>query len=305
MPQPGVLAIGECMLELSPAGSEGQLQLGYGGDTLNTSVYLARLGIGVTYLTALGDDQYSDRMVAGWQAEGIDTGLVQRRDGRQPGLYLVDTDERGERSFYYWRQEAPVRQLFDDDHAAEQVLERVIDFGLVYLSGITLSLFDASGRERLQELLTALQRQGVEIAFDSNYRPAGWRGVDEARAAMGPVAGMADILLPTFEDEQALHEDRDPAACLERLAEAGAQEVVLKRGAVGCTLLHNARTEEIDAMPVRRVVDTTAAGDAFNAAYLAARLAGESPRAAALQGRRLAAAVIGQPGAIIPPDAMP
>ncbi len=305
MAEPRVLAIGECMLELSPSGGEGQLQLGYGGDTLNTSVYLSRLGIGVTYLTELGDDPHSDHMVASWRAEGLDTGLVLRRDGRLPGLYLINIDQQGERSFHYWRREAPVRQLFDDTRAQELVLERAGDFDLVYLSGVTLSLFGAAGRERLCELLSTLRKGGVTIAFDSNYRSAGWQDANEARAAMDSVVSMADLLLPTFEDEQALHDDQGPATCLERLVQAGAQEVVLKRGAAGCTLLHDGQVEEIEAPPVDKVVDTTAAGDAFNAAYLAARLRGESPRSAASRGHRLAAAVIGARGAIIPADAMP
>ncbi len=305
MSRPKVLAIGECMLELSPANGEGQLQLAYGGDTLNTSVYLSRLGIGVTYLTELGDDPHSDDMVASWQAEGIDTGMVLRRDGCLPGLYLINIDHRGERSFHYWRREAPVRQLFDDDHAVGLALERAGDFDLVYLSGITLSLFDDSGRERLYELLASLRQAGVSVAFDSNYRPAGWRQAEAARAAMARLTGMADLLLPTFEDEQALHDDPDPAACLQRLLEGGAQEVVLKRGAAGCTLSHQDQTEVVDALSVATVVDTTAAGDAFNAAYLAARLQGERPAVAARQGHRLAAAVIGRRGAIIPASAMP
>jgi 2-dehydro-3-deoxygluconokinase len=305
MPKPRVLAIGECMLELSPVGADRQLRLGYGGDTLNTSIYLSRLGVGVSYLTELGNDPHSDHMIAEWQAEGVDTELVLRREGRLPGLYLIDIDARGERSFHYWRREAPVRQLFDDDHAVELVLERAGNFDLVYLSGITLSLFDEAGRDRLCTLLAALRHEKVRIAFDSNYRPAGWQDEDEARAAMGRVIAMADLLLPTFADEQALNKDSDHAGCLARLADAGAQEVALKCGAEGCTLLHDGRTENVDAVAVETVVDTTAAGDAFNAAYLAARLRGESPNSAASAGHRLAAAVIGVRGAIIPAEHMP
>src|SRR6266550_4975487 len=94
-----VASIGECMIELqeTPAG---QLTSTYGGDTLNTAVYLARLGVTVDYVTVLGDDPWSDQMVAGWHREGVGTGLVIRAPGRLPGLYVIQTDSAGERRFY-------------------------------------------------------------------------------------------------------------------------------------------------------------------------------------------------------------
>ena len=95
-----VACIGECMVELKQAGS-GLFSRGYGGDTLNTAVYLARLGVGVDYITALGDDPLSDEMIAGWAAEGVGTGQVLRLRGRLPGLYMIQTDASGERRFFH------------------------------------------------------------------------------------------------------------------------------------------------------------------------------------------------------------
>src|SRR4051812_37876277 len=95
-----VASIGECMIELSPRPG-GVLGLGFGGDTLNTAVYLARLGVAVDYLTALGDDGYSQRMLALWREEGVGTALVPLLPGRLPGLYLIEIDAAGERRFLY------------------------------------------------------------------------------------------------------------------------------------------------------------------------------------------------------------
>ena len=72
-----VACIGECMIELKQA-EGGLLSRGFGGDTLNTAVYLARLGVGVDYVTALGDDSLSDEMIAGWAAEGVGISRVAR-----------------------------------------------------------------------------------------------------------------------------------------------------------------------------------------------------------------------------------
>ena len=107
-----VASIGECMIELSQA-SGALLSRSYGGDTLNTAVYLARLGVCIDYVTALGDDPWSEEMVRAWEAEGVGTGRVVRVPGRLPGLYVISTDAAGQRSFHYWRDNAPARLLFD------------------------------------------------------------------------------------------------------------------------------------------------------------------------------------------------
>src|SRR3954464_6355229 len=153
-----VASIGECMMELRHRGPT-DLDLAFGGDTLNTAVYLARLGIAVDYVTALGDDPWSDEMIAGWAAEGIGTGQVARLTGRVPGLYIIQTDARGERRFLYWRDSAPARMLFDAPETAE-IVEALPGYDLLYFSGITLSLYGDTGRTRLFSALDRARAQG-------------------------------------------------------------------------------------------------------------------------------------------------
>src|SRR5579862_9588506 len=152
-----VASIGECMIEFSAA-RDGLFARGFGGDTLNTAVYLSRLGIETAYVTALGDDALSEAMVAAWQAEGVDTREVLRVPGRVPGLYMIERDARGERSFLYWRDRAPARELFD--RVDPSLLDRLARFDWLYLSGISLSLYGDSGRTRLRELLATTRRNG-------------------------------------------------------------------------------------------------------------------------------------------------
>jgi 2-dehydro-3-deoxygluconokinase len=113
-----------------------------------------------------------------------------------------------------------------------------------------------------------------------------------------------DIALPTLDDDPALFGVADAAACAGRLHDLGVAEVAVKLGADGCRLSSPVWTAEVPAETVARVVDSTAAGDSFNAGYLAARLAGLEPDAAAAQGHRVAARVISHPGAVIPADAL-
>ncbi len=303
-----VAAIGECMLELSAAGgdaSAGKLQLAYGGDTLNTAVYLARLGAPVDYVTLLGDDDNSDWMLRCWRSEGVGTELVGRLPGRLPGLYMIRTDERGERSFSYWRGESPARDLFDAPARVEELGRALAAYGLVYLSGISLSLYGDAGRERLFTMLCALREGGTRVAFDSNYRPAGWPDPALARAAFDRACDCADILLPTYEDELALFQDASPLATIDRIRGHGVGEVVLKQGPAGCMVATDGEIIEVPAQAVKSPIDTTAAGDAFNAAYLAGRLRGLAPARAARWGHALAAKVIQHRGAILPLAQMP
>jgi 2-dehydro-3-deoxygluconokinase len=301
-----VASIGECMIELRHRG-ETLLELAYGGDTLNFAVYLARLtrgrGVGVDYVTALGDDPYSDAMLAMWQAEGIGCDLVARLPGRLPGLYTIRTDQRGERTFTYWRSAAAARDMLRGERA-RNIPDRLVGHDLLYLSGITLSILDPSQRATLMALADAVRARGGRVAFDSNFRPAGWPDRDEARNLFDQMLRRVDIALPTLDDDQALFGVQDAADCARRLHDLGVGEVVVKLGALGCSLSLQGRTTEIAAEPVADVVDSTAAGDSFNAGYLAARLTGAEPEAAALVGNRLAARVIAHPGAIIPRAAM-
>jgi 2-dehydro-3-deoxygluconokinase len=298
-----IVAIGECMLEFSRQ-SDGCYRLGFGGDTLNTAVYLARLDCSVDYCTALGEDAHSDRLLAAWREEGVGTARVARLVGRSPGLYLIETDDEGDRHFSYWRDTSAARDLFTGERG-QATAEALADYDLIYLSGITLSLYDQTGRERLWQGLDRARAKGSRVAFDTNFRPRGWPSVDEARATYAAMLARTDILLSGIEDERALFGIHSSEAALRRGQELEIGESLVKHGASGCSVLVDDRVLTVTPEPVAHVVDTTAAGDSFNAGYLAARLHGADAESACGVGHRLAGVVIGHQGAIIPRSAMP
>jgi 2-dehydro-3-deoxygluconokinase len=304
-----IALIGECMLELTrqsapQPGCGLPMNLFYGGDTLNCAVYLARQEITVDYVTALGDDPMSAWMVDQWREEGVGCELVDYQPGAVPGMYLVETDEEGERSFYYWRDNSPARRLFDDADRAEQLFARLAAHDWLCLSGITLAIYNEASRQQLFQHLADYRRGGGKVAFDSNYRPKLWSGEPAARQAYAAMYQLTDLALPTIEDEQAVFGDVGVDAVIERLQDWGVPEIALKMGGDGCLVVSGGKRERVAANPVT-VVDTTSAGDSFNAGYLAARLRGEAAADAARAGHRLASAVIQHRGAIIPVAAMP
>ena len=300
-----VACIGECMIELKqaqPGQGLGLYSRGFGGDTLNTAVYLARLGVAVDYVTALGDDPLSSEMIAGWQAEGVGTAKVARLPGKLPGLYLIATDTSGERRFFHWRESAAARSLLDLPES-ENLLQSLSSYDLVYLSAITLSIFTESGRGRLLSALRQARGRGTRIAFDTNFRARGWPDLDIARRVFREAFETSDIALASTEDLLPLYAGESTDGLLAKIPGG---EAVLKLAEPVSIVRFEGNSQRVEAEPVTStVVDTTAAGDSFAAAYLASRLAGAHPVEAARAGHRLAGVVVCHPGAIIPRSAMP
>ena len=302
-----IALLGECMIELRGQ-MFGTMKQAFGGDTLNTAVYLSRLstkqGVQVSYATDLGIDPFSDAMVAAWEQEGIDTSLVRRKQGRMPGLYTIQVDDQGERSFHYWRDMSAAKAYFN---SSESPLElQLDDIDALYFSGISLAILDSSSRERLFRTVMRLRSRGGQVIFDNNYRSGMWPVTIEARAWYRHAYEMADIAMITLDDEMALFGLADEQEVLNHSFALPTAEVVIKRGAEPAIVrLAGKDPLEVPACQVARVVDTTAAGDSFAAGYLASRLTGNDAISAARTGACMASVVIQHPGAIIPNEAMP
>ncbi|MEZ8094257.1 sugar kinase [Photobacterium swingsii] len=301
-----IAIIGECMVELQK--KEGQLQQSFGGDTLNTALYLSRLtqaqGITTSYVTALGNDPFSTEMLAAWQSEGIDTSLTVTVKDKQPGMYYIETDDVGERSFHYWRSDSAAKYLFDQPES-QAVIDKLFSFDAVYLSGITLAILTAAGRVRLMAFLKQFKALGGKVLFDNNYRPKLWASQQEALAAYSQVLPLTDIALLTFDDEQALYGDETVEQCITRTSQAGVGEIIIKRGSKDCLVVEGENANYVAPIDVERdrIIDTTAAGDSFSAGFIAKRFAGGSAKEAAFAGHSVAGAVIQYKGAIIPRSA--
>ncbi|MDR3435350.1 sugar kinase [Telmatospirillum sp.] len=305
--EPGrrIVSIGECMIEMADRG-DSTMTMAYAGDTLNTAVYLARLNgpaLAVDYVTALGDDPYSDAMVNFWREEGIGTDWVARLPGQLPGLYLIRTDSVGERSFYYYRSAAPARSLFDLPSTVD-LLDHLSGADMVHFSGITLAILSYPARDRLAEALQKLRRGGTRIVFDGNYRPSLWPSADVARRVVTRFLSFVDLALPSADDEEHLFGDTSCEAVADRMHELGVDEVLVKNGSNGCFISQGDLRQHVPVPHQVKPVDTTGAGDSFNAGYLSGRIADMPPVDAARIGSRLAATVIGHRGAIIPRAAM-
>jgi len=299
-----IALMGECMIELQDNDSSTLLRK-FAGDTLNTSVYLSRLSDAsaheISYVTALGVDKFSDQMCDFFQDEHINTDLIQRSKTHLPGIYYVDLDDRGERQFFYWRSQSAAKQLLSSP-GWEDLLNKLIEYDLLYFSGISLAILEDEGRDRLIEFLPHFKKAGGKIAFDNNYRPKLWADTAKAQHFYRLCLEQTNLALLTADDDLSLWQDEDLKTLIERNQQYGIDEVVIKRGADPCIIVKGDSRKEVAAELVENVVDTNAAGDSFSAGYLSGWINDQEPEMCARQGHYAASQVIQYKGAIIPRD---
>jgi 2-dehydro-3-deoxygluconokinase len=293
------ICVGEAIVELA-RGADGRFALASGGDAFNTAIYLARAGAATAFASALGDDAFSDAIVSLAAAEGVGTDMILRVPGRLPGLALIDGGPHGGRRIHGWREAAPARDLFELAPWS-RVAEALTAAGLIYFSGITLSLYSNTGLGRFLAAVELARSNGAKIAFDGNFRPRDWKGdVTRTRTVFAEALKRVDVALPAYDDEAVLWGDPSPEATVERLQAFGVNEIVVKNGPSSALIALSGQREAVPVPEVVEPVDATAAGDGFNAGYLAARMAGRGAVEAALSAHRLAGQVIRHRGAIMP-----
>ena len=293
--------IGECMVELR-AMSAATLHQSFAGDVYNSAVYLKRCFPQVTtsVVTALGQDNLSKKMLERFESEQINTQLVFAHDTKVPGMYYIETDEHGERSFIYWRNDSAAKKVVDFLDA--DALEQLSQGDMFFFSGISLAIIEESAREDFWKVVKQLKDVGVKIVFDPNYRARLWNSVEETKEQYHLAFTFADITLPGVEDLTTLYDVHSVEAVVEYLKPYQIEEIVVKNGPESVVTKEGDTLQSHTIIPVTNVVDTTSAGDAFNGVYLGARLSDKSISSAVQLAAKAAGTVIQQPGAIAPKD---
>jgi len=297
------LSIGEVMIEFTPDFSESSKQsvhsLSFAGDAFNTAILLSRLGVQTAFYSNLGDDEKSRSILKMMENEGVDSSLVQLLPGRVPGLYLIKNDENGERSFSYWRGESPAREMFSSIDEIDTFLPKIAHFKTIYLTGITLAIIGEEARHRLFKLLSERRKTGVTIIMDSNYRSRLWENKQSAKNALAGLAEVCDVSLVSLDDERELWGAEVTASkVLDWYHQAGVKEVVVKSKDKSVVVSDSASLHEVSLKSIRQVVDSTGAGDAFNAGYVLARIKQLDLISSVNVGCASAGAVLGYRGAL-------
>lgn len=291
-----VAVIGEAMVELS----ENTDQLKFAGDSLNTAIYLKRelhnKKNTVAFFSALGNDLNSEKMIKFIESEGLTTNFIERRVNSGPGKYKIVTDKKGERNFHYWRDESAARTLFSQPCAVK--FQNLLEFDLIYITGISIAILPHKIQEDLLHFFSEFKQKGGLIAFDSNYRKTLWKSKKVARIMIKKCWQLADIALPSLDDEKDIFDLNTQEDVVNNLKQLGVKFGALKRGPKGpYSLTDNTNSSKYTI--VTNTKDTTAAGDSFNGAYLASLINGSSQDISLIKGHKLASRVIQNFGAII------
>ena len=292
-----ILSIGECMAEFSPDEQLGKFNLGFAGDTFNTAWYIANnhADVNSAYFSKVGDDELSDQMLKFMSDNQVDTTYIKKVAGSTIGLYLISLVD-GERTFSYWRNKSAATFLGQNVDDVGNAMKKQ---DMIYFSGITLAILDQNSRENLFSCLKSARRAGKKIAFDPNLRPKLWNDKKEMCDVIMAGANLSDIILPSFEDEATWFSDADPLSTLARYQNVGAETVVVKNAGdpVSFWSQHGTGTYLVES--VEKIIDSTAAGDSFNAEILVGLLR-EIPLADAINNAaNLAKKVLMGQGALV------
>lgn len=291
--------MGECMVELRPVEPQ-KLNQSFAGDVYNSAVYLRRCfdQISASMLTAVGSDRLSNEMVSRFKQDELDTSYVFQHETRSTGLYLIETDDTGERSFTYWRSESAAKQIMSFITQAQ--LDALSDLDQFVFSGISIAIIDAGDREAFWRFVTALKSKGVQIVFDPNYRARLWKNESEAVINFDRAFALCDVTLAGVEDLTSLYGVHTSEDVLTLCQKHNVDEIIVKDGPSSVISFFDNESRTHAISPVANVVDTTSAGDAFNGVYLGARLSGSTISEAISLAAKAAGIVIQHPGAIIP-----
>lgn len=289
------------MAELRQSADVGY-NVGFAGDTFNTAIYCCRelpRDATVSFMSRVGMDPLSKSFLDLAKNERLNTSHVSHDPDYNIGIYSVSTDGAGERSFHYWRNNSAARRMFLIDESVSFMPQAEI----TYLSGITLAIMHPAARRRLMDHLKELSESGKTlIAFDSNYRPRLWESRELAQQVMTEMWAIADVALPSIDDEMALYDDKSEDAVISRFSARAWKACAIKRGVRGPVSPSLPLNAHPDFKAADNVVDTTAAGDSFNGGYLAAFILGKSEMECLSAGHACASRVVGYRGAIVPAE---
>ena len=279
-----LVGIGECLAEFSHIG-EGNYQLGYSGDVLNALAAAGRLGLTTGLITAMGDDPFQMGLQEILEEEHIDLSHAPVLSGKPNGVYFVYVNESGGPSFHFLRKDSAAREAFVCQPLTDLIAYALSARSLLF-SSIPLAVMKE--REKIFELLAAIKGKTI-IAFDLNVRRVLWSDLQDLILMFSLLAPLVDVLFVTDEDDAILFGVRSMKDAMDYYKQHGFNQIVIRRGGASTLAFADGESFQVPVPRVASIVDTTGAGDVFNAGYIAAMLRGHLPYECAAMGNATAA----------------
>jgi 5-dehydro-2-deoxygluconokinase len=239
-----------------------------GGCATNVSVGTRRLGLRSLLLTAVGDDQVGDFVLASLAREGVDTRFIPRKRGRRTSAVILTIQPPDSFPLTFYRDNCADRALTADDVAQAPIAEGRV----VFVTGTGLS--HEPGRHATRTAAATARAAGVPVVVDIDYRPDQWENVDAFAREMQNLLRTATLAIGTEEEIAAAANTTDAGDAVEVLLSTGVGALVVKRGARGATICQP-RRGPIDVAPFPiEVLNVLGAGDAFASGVLYGYLQG-------------------------------
>jgi 2-dehydro-3-deoxygluconokinase len=279
-----LIGIGECLVEFSDIGN-GQYQIGYSGDVLNALAAAGRLGLSTGLLSATGDDPFTEGLRHILNVEHIDLSHAPILEGKPNGVYFLSIDAMGLPTFHFLRKNSAARDMFNAQPLAS-LIEYARSARALLFSSIPLAVI--KDRDKLLELMRAVKGETI-LAFDLNIRRILWDDLNELVALLSQLAPLIDALFITNEDDTILFGPRHATDALTDYVRRGFRQVVIRRGGLPTLVSSDGESFEVPVPHVANIIDTTGAGDAFDAGYIAAMLRNHQSYECAAMGNATAA----------------
>ena len=289
-------SIGECMVEISNIKNNIYKQ-SIAGDTLNFCTYLDKSSFDVYFFTALGNTFLSKETLKFIKNKNLSTKLIFTEKNKEIGLYLIRNDNNGEKNFFYWRDQSAAK-LFLNKVNFNQYIKFFRRFDYIYFSGITLSILTNLSLKKFSLFLIKLKKQNTKIIFDLNIRFSRWK-IKNLENALKLILPHIDILFASGEDFIFLKKDNNIELFINLINQYNIPHGVYRKNAKLNYSFFNKKKYFKKNKVIKKIVDSSGAGDGYNAAYLTNFIKTNNPQLALNQGSKLGSKIVMKKGAII------
>ena len=290
-----ICSIGECMIEITNVEKE-LYNYSVAGDTLNFTSYLDQSIFNTFYLTAIGTSDINKGVISFLKKKKINTDLVKKIYSKEIGLYLIKNTKRGEKQFYYWRDDSASKFFFNNMH--KNLFIKKHRFNYIYLTGITLSLLDAKNIDKFISHLSILRKKNSKIIFDFNIRIKRW-SKKSLNLCLNTILPNIDILFCSGEDLVCWKKNDHVKTFENILKKFNIYHAIYRKNEEYNYSFYKNKKYMIRNKPIKKVVDTSGAGDGYNAAYLSNFIISKNPQLALNEASKIGAKIVMKKGAIV------
>ena len=291
-----VCSIGEAMIEISNIKNSFYNQ-SFAGDTLNFCNYLDKKKLNAFFLSAIGKSEINQSLLDFVKSKKISTKYIKQINQFEVGLYLIKNKNNGEKQFFYWRDESAAKQYFNNIDFIN-LYKELKNFDYIYFSGITLSIIHISKLNNFIKLLKLLKSKKIKIVFDFNIRPTRWNKKN-LNNFFDSVLKFVDICFISGEDMSYWKNKNGIKSYEQIVRKYKIKHSIFRKNAKFTYVFLNKTRYVFKNKLLKTVVDTSGAGDGFNAAYLSNFIVNNDPVLALKAGSSLGSKIVMKKGAIV------